>query len=241
MIGNNVSRTRHISRFTLIELLVVIAIIAILASMLLPALSKARASAMKAKCLSSIRQLAVGTVLYVNDNNDHYMPFEYKGETGYSGYWPGNKGNFPKLAPINDYVPLEVSASGCPAHPECGFVSTDDHYLDYSYGYNPKMTAGNDGGPATDSKLQKVTQLTTPSQTLLFGDEHGSYVNWPFMVVWDAGFWIDPVPDRGGFHSGDISLAWADGHATTQKIHSIMKQSWNPYYFMIDKTGYTAP
>ncbi len=92
--------------FTLIELLVVISIVSLLISILLPTLSKARDSARRIRCLSGVRQMALGTIQYTHDNDD-WMPIAL-------GYGNGGTANDVILQGNNSYFQV---LSGGPSYP----------------------------------------------------------------------------------------------------------------------------
>jgi len=134
----------RIAGFTLVELLVVIGIIALLISILVPALSKAREQSLRVKCLSNVRQLAMVTQMYANDNK-MWLPFSSWGQ---DSTYPNAVVNWlytPPITEANAYQRLETGsfypylktheAYKCPGHSSLDRPTFGTHITDQITSY----------------------------------------------------------------------------------------------------------
>ena len=181
--------------FTLIELLVVIAIIAILASLLLPVLARAKQQAWSTACLNNLKQIGIASVIYANENEDS-LPLS--AHQGGSNSWVQT---------------LQSALAGTNLH-RC--PRDTNHVRYYSFGINDFLLPPPAGSGATD--YSRTTLVPSPSDTFLmaeFADTHGLGDHFHFADPDEgdsspAGFFREVAAQR---HAKGANYLFVDGHA----------------------------
>jgi prepilin-type N-terminal cleavage/methylation domain-containing protein/prepilin-type processing-associated H-X9-DG protein len=217
--------------FTLIELLVVIAIIAILAAMLLPALSKAKARAQGTRCLSNVKQLQLAWQLYADDNGDVIPPSAggtspATNQSWCAGYFTDNPTDKTNLTLIKNSLlgPL-ASSTGiykCPG-------DTTDNVRSYSE--NCAMNNNGTDGTLWDNFVlfHKATSVPSPSQYFVFIDESSESIdNAHFLIGFDKTYTTNVVDKPATYHGRSGNTSFVDGHVSSHKWHASPVTDLNP-------------
>ena len=178
--------------FTLIELLVVIAIIAILASMLLPALNNARNKAKQIKCAAQLKEIVLCCQMYASENRDLFPPYRMANGTTYGMRWP------------HFVISDKKKLANCPSH---------DYIMDWasaktSYGINVWMVPPN--------AMNKTASIKRASEKILLAD----ILNLTVTANKYTGGWYSngtAAYTEGIFyprHDWGLNIGWADGHVS---------------------------
>lgn len=218
--------------FTLVELLVVISIIALLVSILLPSLAKAREQAKAVYCLNNLRQFAIAAQMHVFENNDAYpvgsrnffqnglyyqMMWDFTHITDASGNTQTESGTLWQSIK----APLEIQQ--CPS-----FKGQANWANDPSTGYNYNASylaiIDNSGSPIPPRPI-RATQIKRPTRVAMFGDgqyENGAnkFMRSPLLDIYDdtqldKDFGFRSSGTQGFRHNRATNVAYADAHVET--------------------------
>ncbi len=207
--------------FSLVELLVVTGIIAILIGILLPVISKARASAMSLTCLSNLRQMAIAAQAYANDSGGSYpIAYAYAWDTTATTVYAWDLTTIDEAGQPTRVVPGLLWRSNDPTRiQQCpSFDGQANWGVDPYTGYNYNTSYVGHGQFESISVPAKISSIRWPSVTALFGDgEWGGgankFMRAPFPNGGDASFIGRYAGTQGFRHRGRTNVAFCDGHA----------------------------
>ena len=167
-------KLRKIRAFTLIELLVVIAIIAILAAMLLPALAKAKARALRIQCVNNLKQCGLAMRVWEGDNNDRYPMAVSSAQGGASEYVSHSAGTTTAPAPVLSQLPYMAKVfqvmSNELSTPKVVLCPADTFHSTFATNFGTYNTAPGDFSTNRVSFFIGGDAIETDPQMILFGD-----------------------------------------------------------------------